>query len=567
MPSHDFSKKLTGLLVPVFALREEGDMGIGDTKSLRCAIDFCAAHHFGVLQILPINETGGDNSPYNAISSVALDPVLLHMSPTEVPCLGKKDLKELAPAKARDELNRGPVNYYKVKQLKLDLLHRAYANFRDGGAEQRADFETFQKLHVRWLPGYSLFRALLDEHHGDPRWPLWAPEWRTLDSAERNLTFSPHGVDIRDRQKFYTFVQWVAYRQWNDVKKYATSRRVMLMGDIPFGISRYGADVWGERSLFSLEWSGGAPPEKHFKSDPFTVKWGQNWGIPLYDWPANERQGFAWWKQRVAMTCNVFHAFRIDHVLGFFRVYSFPWTPERNAEFANLSEEEVKKITHGRIPQFVPHPDEPEEFAELNAQAGEKLLRMILNAAGDSIVVAEDLGMVPTYVRPLLQEMGIPGFTIPTFERDEKDKSYTSSVEYPQINLVTYATHDHPPIAQFYDDLVKYWTGPNGHEGWLEICRLMEFLGLPSEEAPQSFTPELHQEFIAALLETDCWLAVLMITDLFGTHQRFNAPGSTGASNWSERLEASLESLAQTTNNRQILEAAAELIAENDRSP
>jgi 4-alpha-glucanotransferase len=115
--------------------------------------------------------------------------------------------------------------------------------------------------------------------------------------------------------------------------------------------------------------------------------------------------------------------------------------------------------------------------------------------------------------------------------------------------------------------MVARWTGPNGHEGWLEICRLMEYIGWQGEDAPRSFTPELHEELIAALLETECWLAVLMITDLFGTRQRFNAPGSTGASNWSQRLAKSLASTTTDPATSGMLQAVKELIIENDRSP
>jgi 4-alpha-glucanotransferase len=339
------------------------------------------------------------------------------------------------------------------------------------------------------------------------------------------------------------------------------------MGDIPFGVSRYSADVWADQPLFDLDWSGGAPPESHFKGDPFTEKWGQNWGIPLYNWTAHEQGDYAWWRQRVVCTCEVFHSFRIDHVLGFFRVYSFPWIPERNAEFVELDETQTKSRCGGRLPGFVPRADEPEEFAILNEQEGEKLLRIILEAAGDSIVVAEDLGMVPDYVRPLLQRLGIPGFTIPSFERDEKDRSYSPARKFPAINLVTYATHDHSPLAQFYDDLVEHWTGPNGHEGWLEVCRLMEFLGKHGEDAPRTFTRELHLRLIEKLLLTPCWLAVFMITDLLGTHQRFNSPGSIGLTNWSERLEQSLDRYSASPQFGALIQRTAELIRLTQRSP
>jgi 4-alpha-glucanotransferase len=142
--------------------------------------------------------------------------------------------------------------------------------------------------------------------------------------------------------------------------------------------------------------------------------------LPLYRWQAHKDEKYSWWRQRVKKCVEIFHYFRIDHVLGFFRIYSFPWVPERNQEFLNLTNEEAEKLTEGRLPQFLPRSDEKPEWAEENCEDGRQLLTMILNAAGGAGVVAEDLGsLVPDYVRPLLKELGIPGFTIPYWELNE----------------------------------------------------------------------------------------------------------------------------------------------------
>jgi 4-alpha-glucanotransferase len=164
---------------------------------------------------------------------------------------------------------------------------------------------------------------------------------------------------VRYRQ-FTAYVQWIAWRQWLDVRAWADQKGVRLVGDMPFGVSRYGADVWSERDLFDLPWSGGAPPEPFFQGDEFLKRWGQNWGIPLYNWPAHRAQDFTWWKQRVGAVGKIFHSFRIDHVLGFFRIYSFPWLPQQNGEYVHLTPEEAKEKANGRLPQFLPRPDEPE---------------------------------------------------------------------------------------------------------------------------------------------------------------------------------------------------------------
>ena len=190
-------------------------------------------------------------------------------------------------------------------------------------------------------------------------------------------------------------------------------------GRHPFGVGRFSADVWANRDIFDLDWSGGAPPEKVFKVDPFTEKWGQNWGIPNYRWDELRRRNFDWWRTRVGNIQKVFHLYRIDHVLGFFRIYSFPWTPDRNAEFLPLTEAEAATKTGGRLPGFKQFPDDTPEHKAANQAQGEEILRVVLEGSGETTVVAEDLGVVPDYVPPTLLNLGIPGFRIPMLFREQ----------------------------------------------------------------------------------------------------------------------------------------------------
>lgn len=566
----DTSEKLAGLLIPVFALRRNGDLGIGDTQSVKDAIDFCAKHNVTVLQVLPINETGGDNSPYNAISSVALDPVLLTMTPDMVPGLSQEVIDRIAPAKVRAELDKGAVDYTRVKPLKSHLLGEAFGGFQNNhlskNTAEAKEFNTFLKEQEHWLSDYTLFRTLIDTNGGDPSWTKWPEYQRSPQKAQQWLKTAPQRDGIEGGREFFSYVQWVAFRQWHDVRKHADKHGVRLMGDIPFGVSRYSSDVWANQSLFDLDWAGGAPPETWFKDDPFTAKWGQNWGLPLYRWEAHEKEGFAWWRQRVHNCVEIFHYFRIDHVLGFFRIYAFPWEPERNAEFLELTEEEAKEKTDGRLPGFKPRSDEEEEDADLNAKEGQALLQIILDAAGGAGVVAEDLGMVPHYVRPLLTKMGIPGFTIPYWERlDNQELKPLKTL--PKLSLATYATHDHQPLITYYEDLVRQWHSPEGHAAWLDVQRLMRFLGLDEDNPPQEFTEDLHRSFIKALLESPCWLAVFMITELLATKERFNAPGTSGASNWSTRLDHNLDYFAKTSPYKERIHEFAQLVKATKRLP
>ncbi len=532
--------KLAGVLIPVFALRRDGDLGIGDTMAMIGAIDFCARNSITVLQTLPINETSGDNSPYNAISSVSLEPSLLTMIPEMVPGLKAEFVDEERSA-AGIESGAARIEYDKVRALKLRLLRRAFESFHKSSGRELEEFKAFKEQHGEWLTPYSLFRTIMDERGGNPCWTMWDENLRTVEGAEKWLAAHESGLQLRDARDFWSYIQWVAYRQWGAVKKHADQCGVRLMGDIPFGVSRYSADVWSNPQLFDLDWSGGAPPEPEFAADPFTKKWGQNWGIPIYDWEANEKEEFRWWKQRVRRLLDHFHDYRIDHVLGFFRVYGFPWIPERNNEFLELAEDEAEELTGGLLPQFLPRSDELEEDAEQNCQEGSKILKVLSDTAGDCKIVAEDLGIIiPDYLRPAIHEMGMAGFAIPIFERIEETREFKPMSELHPLSLATYATHDHQPIAAYYQGLVEWWHGEDGREGWLEVQRLMRLLGLDEEEPPNEFNDGLHAAFVEKLFESPCWLAVFMITDLLATTERFNQPGTSGEACWTERLAMKL---------------------------
>ncbi|MBI2812327.1 MAG: 4-alpha-glucanotransferase, partial [Candidatus Melainabacteria bacterium] len=184
----DTKKKLAGILVPVFALRHPQDLGIGDTAAMRDAVDFCSDHKIGILQVLPINETGGDNSPYGAISSVALDPALITVTPETIPGLTKEAFGKIADAALLKKLRSSSVDYPQVKKLKADLLRAAFENFDKTdvkkNTEKAKSLEKFEKENTRWLKPYSLFRALMDEHDGNACWTQWEPAIQDYKEAE-----------------------------------------------------------------------------------------------------------------------------------------------------------------------------------------------------------------------------------------------------------------------------------------------------------------------------------------------------------------------------------------------
>ena len=412
-------KKIAGVLAPLFALRSEDDLGIGDLGALREFIDWAAEIGFKLVQLLPINETGGDNSPYNAISAIAIEPTTVYVAPNSPPDLMREDFEATLTNIDLPRLRRGPVKYRQVKTLKQRLLEKAFANFSAQADEKRkSEFQRFCERESSWLRDYAFFRVLVEENGGSAAWDRWPAHHQKMETAGAWLRDLPHDKQtaLIRRGDFFSYVQWIAHEQWRDVKAHAEKRGVALMGDIPFGVSYYSADVFARPGEFMLDWFGGAPAEPTFKEDAFTQKWGQNWGIPVYHWSAMRANNFQWWRERVRATRRIFHLFRIDHVQGFYRVYGFPWRPQANKEFLPLDVHQMLERTGGRAPHFVPRDDDTPENRKANKREGEEYLRVVLEEAGAVRVVGEDLGVVPDYVRPNLQSLGIAGFKIPQWE-------------------------------------------------------------------------------------------------------------------------------------------------------
>jgi 4-alpha-glucanotransferase len=542
---------LAGILEPVFAIRTEDDLGVGDTEGVRQMIDWCARHRLSIFQTLPINETSDDHSPYNAISAMAIEPGTIAVSPRLMPELSPAKFNELTRPGLLAELRRGGVNYTKSKALKRDLLQAAFDGFSQKDlpsfTSRAASFRRFLVENADWIEDYALFRVLMEENGNVSAWERWPPEHATPQHARAWFLSLPQ--DRRDalaqRHLFFCYVQWIAFGQWRAVKSYADRRRVQLMGDIPFGVGRSSADVWANREIFDLDWCGGAPPESTFKVDPFTEKWGQNWGIPNYRWDVLRRRGFDWWRTRIGNARRYFHLYRIDHALGFFRIYSFPWTPDRNAEFLTLNETQAAAKTGGRLPGFKEFSDDTPEHKSANQRQGEELLRFVLEASGDTEVIAEDLGVVPKYVPETLRKLGIPGFRIPAFCR-EHDGSYSNPAYYPRLSLAQPATHDHPPLAASW---AEFWqnidSGHNAAENRREIFHFMDFAGLGAEAAPREFTDQLHTGYLRRVAQSNSKYAVVMITDIFGQTARFNTPGAVSDENWSTRMDQTVTGLEQ----------------------
>lgn len=550
--------KTTGLLIPAFSTRRRGDLGIGDTLAVREWVDWAAEHHVGFLQLLPINENGTDESPYSGISSIALDPIYLAFEPELIPCLTRSEI-DAARASLGSHLTSHQIDYPAVRAVKSHLLEISFARFHGKpDPSLDADFQAFQDRSSAWLPDYCLFKLLMEIHGTHLTWDEWPVGSHDPEDA-RSLIASlrdenPH--HINSRLEAFAYAQWLCYRQWLDLRAYADSLGVKLMGDLPIGVSFHSADVFFNRSGFHTTWFGGTPPEGYSAENPFIHEWGQNWGVPLYDWESMAQTGFAWWRERLTRLTEIFGIFRIDHILGFYRIYGFPWHPRMNNMFLGLNHHEAESLAGGRLPRWFSHPDGNGEQKAINHANGDFRLRAILDAAGDAEVIAEDLGWVPEYVRPHLDELGIAGYRIPHWDSYEDGSPVLGDV-FPKNSFATYSTHDHDSLCATWENcrktilIQKEHPTEKGHwaaEGAAHSLRLLAgFSGIPipTHNAWPPYSDALHWRLVKSLLESNSRYAVLMVTDLFELKDRINTPGTTGTANWRFRLNLSPHQLEE----------------------
>lgn len=305
--------KGAGTAIPVFSVRSEEDFGVGDFLDLKKMVDWCAMTGQKVLQLLPVNDTTmtgswTDSYPYNANSTFALHPMYLRLQ-----AVGKlKDKKRQAHYEQMGQaLNRlDAVDYEQVNAGKLSFLRELYA---ESGATVRKEkaYKEFVKANEYWLRPYAAFCALRDMN-GTPEMDKWG-EYAVYSPEKVDKLQKEHGEEML----FTYFLQYHLDKQLREVRDYAHQKGVVLKGDIPIGISRTSVDAWVYPHLFFMESQAGAPP------DDFSIL-GQNWGFPTYNWEEMSRDGFAWWKARFSKMSEYFDAYRIDHVLGFFRIWQIP---------------------------------------------------------------------------------------------------------------------------------------------------------------------------------------------------------------------------------------------------
>jgi len=308
--------KGAGVSLPVFSLRTENSLGVGEFNDIRLLVDWAKLTGLKLIQLLPVNDTTAtftwkDSYPYAAISAFALHPIFLNIE--KVAGKNYDAIAEGLVIKQNDLNAMSEMNYEAVLQLKLSLLQTIY----DGcGTDCLKDdlYKSFVEKNEKWLKPYGAFCYLRDKYKTAD-----ASKWETnsvYKESEIKKYFTPKSAAYK-RVNFYCWLQYHLHLQLGDAVDYAHANGVVIKGDIPIGVYRYGVDAWTSPELYNMALQAGAPP------DDFAVN-GQNWGFPTYNWKKMQEDGFAWWKQRFEQMSHYFDAFRIDHILGFFRIWSIP---------------------------------------------------------------------------------------------------------------------------------------------------------------------------------------------------------------------------------------------------
>ncbi len=525
--------KGAGTVIPVFSLRSEGSFGVGDFGDLKMMIDWCDKTRQRILQVLPINDTNmtgtwQDSYPYNSISIYALHPQYCDLR--QLPAI--KDEARRAEFEAlRQELNALPqIDYERMFRAKIDYLHVIFEQ-EWTNVQRTAAYKQFFEENQEWLVHYALFCVNRDKY-GTAEFQKWPEEAR---SEKRGA---------KKEEQFWYFVQYHLDRQMRSAHEYAREHRVILKGDIPIGISRDGVEAWVEPKYFNLNGQAGAPPDA-FSTD------GQNWGFPTYNWDEMLKDGCQWWVRRFRKMAQYFDAYRIDHVLGFFRIWEIP-VPEKSGLLGQFvpalgfSREEIESygvqfkdglflVDHKRADRW--HPRIAVQYQEAYLQLSEeqkfcfnrlyndyfysrnnqfwyqeamkKLPR--LTQATRMLVCAEDLGMVPDCVPWVMNELRILSLEIQSMPKESKYRFGRLS-HNPYRSVCTISTHDMATLRQWWDEDTE-----RTQDYFTTILRR-------SGEAPHPLPGWLAKDIVSRHLTSPSMLCLLSLQDWLAIDEKLRLP-------------------------------------------
>ena len=560
-----FPWKGAGTVIPIFSLRSEGSFGVGDFGDLKKMIEWADKTHQRVIQVLPINDTNithtwQDSYPYNSISIYALHPQYTDLR--QLPEI-KNEERKTHFEQLRQELNALPqIDYERVNNAKMEYLRELFAQ-EWATIKKRASYKDFFEQNKEWLVPYAAFCYYRDQY-GTADFSQWPKEATVAAIKATNKEV-----------QFWYFVQYNLDQQMHAVHEFARDHHVILKGDIPIGISRDGVEAWVEPKYFNLNGQAGAPP------DPFSAD-GQNWGFPTYNWDEMLKDGCSWWVRRFRKMAQFFDAYRIDHVLGFFRIWEIP-VPEKSGlkgQFApalGLSREEIEGygiynhmelflVDHKRADRWHPRiaVQFNEDYEKLNdeekynfnrlyndyfyrrnnqfwyQEAMKKLPR--LTQATRMLCCAEDLGMVPDCVPWVMNELRILSLEIQSMPKDDKVR-FGHLSQYPYRSVCTISTHDMPTLRQWWDEdwdrtqdyynsmLHRGGGAPHPLPGWLAKDIVSRHLTSPS---------------MLCLLSLQDWLSIdekLRLPD--ANAERINIPANP-RHYWRYRMHLTIEQLMQS---------------------
>jgi 4-alpha-glucanotransferase len=469
--------RMSGILLHPTSLPSPFGIGdFGDEAFLFA--DQLKASGQGLWQVLPLGQPGSGNSPYQAFSAFAGNPLLI--SPellVREGYLSEDDLSGAPP------FSRERVDYELVKQWKLPVLSNAYRNFRaNASGDQKRQFKEFCSEHKNWLEDYALFMALRQAFGSDQSWTAW-----DKDLVKRNpAALKRWRRKLRDEMDCQRFQQFEFYRQWDALRKYCNDHGILVMGDIPIYVSHESSDVWAHPEQFCLD-EDGRPTEVSGVPADYFSETGQLWGNPIYRWDEMERSRFKWWIERFRGAFRLFDLVRLDHFRGFEAYWAVP---------AN-----EKTAVNGK---WIKAP-------------GTKLFRAVKKALGQLEVVAENLGDITPEVEQMRREFNFPGMAVLQFGMRPHNF---------ERELFAYTgTHDN-------DTVMGWWTSDGGDSTCKGVCKkamALRYFG-PSDEP-------INWKFIRALLGSVAGVAIVPMQDVLGlgSESRMNRPG-IGEGNWSWRM-------------------------------
>jgi 4-alpha-glucanotransferase len=487
-----------GIDLSLGALRTKNSCGIGEFLDLLPMIDWCHELKLDVLMLLPLNESTLGPSPYHSISSRALHPI--HLSLEHLPYLESyPEIKHKLPT--LHYLNDTPrIHYEEVFRKKMALLGEYFKMVKKSFLEN-PDFHHF-KENYSWLEPYALFKVLKGKMK-QVHWSNWPREIRAPSLPEYEHLVRENHEEIT----FHIALQHLCFEQLKCVKNYAAAKKVFLKGDIPILLNPDSVDTWTNPHLFDLSLSAGAPPDLYEKE-------GQYWGCPIYNWEAMRKytENFKWWKDRLDFAENFYDIFRIDHIVGFFRIWGIPLNQPPN---------------EGR---FIP------ENPALWIPQGKEILKFI-HECSNMLPIGEDLGVVPLEVKKCLATLGIAGTKILRWERRwEQGHEFIPYEEYPPLSMTSISTHDMEPLKLWWETMPEDAEAFARFKGWtysptLSFEQHKEILR-DSHHTPSLFHINLLQDYLSLFPEL-VWPNP--------KDERINIPGTQTPFNWTYRFRPSVE--------------------------